>query len=974
MNSRSRSQQQARYRAIFDQAAGGIVLSDLSGRFQMVNQRWCDMLGYTMAEMLQLSIFDLTFPEELPALDRSLSTLVEDRAPVEIDKRYRRKDGTGIWLSVSVSAVLDEAGEPESIMALAIDITERKATAALNAFLAELAERLSPISNAEEMMRTTTRLVGSHLKAHRCFFAEADADANELRVSGEWSRDEAAALRDAIPLSAIASLDWREPGVVREFSVPDISRDALTGDATDMFVRAAIKAFAAAPQANDRGATPLLVVTQEANRVWTSHELDLLRHVVARVWPQVERARAEAELQGAQLRNDQQARFYETIMSGTPDLVYTFDLQHRFTYVNRALLELWGRTWEDSIGKTCWELGYPDWHAAKHDRELEEVKRTKHLVRGEVPFTGANGLRYFDYIFAPVLNDQGEVESIAGTTRDITMRRAIEAELYRETRRRRLLGDAIAVLLTSDDANHMIEELFARVAPELELDSCFAYAADEEGAVLTQQASLGVSPENSESLSTVKFGESITGLVAEQRQSIIESNVQQSTCERLAWARENGVRCYACFPLIAGERLVGTLGFGSTQRDALSDEDVELLQSVARYVTVAYERLRLISELRDADRVKDDFIAMLAHELRNPLAPLRNGLRLMRSTHDTRAVDDARAMMERQLSHMVRLIEDLLDVSRISRSRLTLRRDNVLLSDVIAHALESARPAIESANHTLDVQLPATPVVLSADLTRMAQVFSNLLLNSAKYTPPGGRISLWVELEADDVTVRVHDTGVGIPADALPTVFDMFSRVEHTMERGDGGLGIGLALVRGLVELHGGSVRADSRGAGQGATFTVRLPTVAATPEPVAVPVDEAGEARRAARMRILVADDNHDVAQSMAMLLELFGHEVHVAHDGLDAVNAVERLRPELVFMDVGMPRLSGYEATRRIRAQPGGDRIVIAALTGWGQERDRRESREAGCDLHLVKPVDPTELEQLLDSVQRGELQRSA
>ncbi|WP_439627734.1 hybrid sensor histidine kinase/response regulator [Gemmata sp.] len=364
--------------------------------------------------------------------------------------------------------------------------------------------------------------------------------------------------------------------------------------------------------------------------------------------------------------------------------------------------------------------------------------------------------------------------------------------------------------------------------------------------------------------------------------------------------------------------------------------------------------------LRDADRRKDEFLALLAHELRNPLAPVRNGLQVLRRSPDRAVRERSQEMMDRQLSHMVRLIDDLLDVSRITRNKMELRRERVALADVVGSAVETARPAIDAARHDLTVALPAEPVELDADLTRLAQVFGNLLTNSAKYTPPGGRIALSAERHGRTVAVSVRDTGAGIPEESLSRIFDMFSQIDRSLERSTGGLGIGLALVKGLVEMHGGTVAAESPGPGLGCTFTVRLPVLAPAGGAAPGPAPE-GPARVTGR-RVLVVDDNRDSAESMADMLALFGNELAVAHDGVEAVERAERFRPEVILMDVGMPRLNGLDATRRIREQPWGRGITVIALTGWGQESDRERSRAAGCDGHLTKPVNLPDLEKLL------------
>jgi PAS domain S-box-containing protein len=378
---------------------------------------------------------------------------------------------------------------------------------------------------------------------------------------------------------------------------------------------------------------------------------------------------------------------------------------------------------------------------------------------------------------------------------------------------------------------------------------------------------------------------------------------------------------------------------------------------VARDIT---ERKRTEAVLRDADRRKDEFLALLAHELRNPLAPLRNGLEILRLRPGEKAVAHAQAVMERQLQHMVRLVDDLLDASRISRNKMELRRSRVLLSDVLSSAIETVRPAVDAAGHELIVSQPVEPVHLDADLTRLSQVFSNLLANSVKFTETGGRIWITAARDGHDVVVRVRDSGIGLTADSLPHLFTMFSQVEHAIDRSAGGLGIGLALVKALVEMHGGTVAAESPGSHQGSTFTVRLPALEATEDPAASD-PAASPAAASVKRRVLVVDDNTDSAGSMAVMLQLAGHDVHSVHDGMDALAAADRFRPDVVLMDVGMPRLDGYSATRQLRQKAWARDLLIVTVTGWGQDRDKRLSRDAGSDAHFVKPVKLSDLEAL-------------
>jgi PAS domain S-box-containing protein len=374
------------------------------------------------------------------------------------------------------------------------------------------------------------------------------------------------------------------------------------------------------------------------------------------------------------------------------------------------------------------------------------------------------------------------------------------------------------------------------------------------------------------------------------------------------------------------------------------------------------ERIRIEEALREADRHKDEFLATLAHELRSPLSPLSNALEVVRlaGEKDVKALAQARDIMERQVRQMVRLIDDLLDLSRISRGKLELRKERVTLAAVVENALETMRPAVNALGRDLVVDLPEEPVLLEADLTRLAQVLANLLHNAVKYTDEGGHLRLHARREGGSVAIRVTDDGVGISAEALPRVFDMFTQVDQTTEASRGGLGIGLSIVRNLVAMHGGTVDALSAGRGRGAEFVVRLPILTAPLPVLSNPPDEAP--RNAAARRILVVDDNEDSAVGLALLLEMKGNDVCTAYDGHQALGIAEAYRPDLIFLDLGLPGLDGHAVCREIRAQTWGRAVPIVALTGWSQEEDRRRSHESGFTHHLVKPAEPAVLDRLL------------
>src|SRR5580700_5117972 len=372
---------------------------------------------------------------------------------------------------------------------------------------------------------------------------------------------------------------------------------------------------------------------------------------------------------------------------------------------------------------------------------------------------------------------------------------------------------------------------------------------------------------------------------------------------------------------------------------------------------------QIMSELKEGDRRKDEFLALLGHELRGPLAPLRNGLELLkRADGNDVLLRQVRDSMERQLEQLVRLVDDLIDINRITRNMIDLRSEPVQLAAIIQQSVEACRPLAESRRQQVSVLLPPEPIEVQADAARLAQVFGNILHNACKYTEPGGRIEVSAALVGDEAVVQFKDSGVGIPSNRLNSIFEMFTQVERNLESTQGGLGIGLSLVKRLVEMQGGSVAAFSEGPGRGSEFVIRLPVAhhkagvepkiqpAADPDPV-LP-----------RRRVLIVDDDNDSAASLAMLLQVSGQETHTAHDGLEALKAAERLRPDVILLDVGLPKLNGYEVCRQLRQQQWGKRVVIVAVTGWGQDEDREKSMEAGFDAHMVKPPDYAALMRLL------------
>jgi PAS domain S-box-containing protein len=441
-------------------------------------------------------------------------------------------------------------------------------------------------------------------------------------------------------------------------------------------------------------------------------------------------------------------------------------------------------------------------------------------------------------------------------------------------------------------------------------------------------------------------------------QSVLDPKTQPEVMERWRACIATGARFEMTFPIRSAS---GDYHAFLTRVVPLRDASGRIIRWFGTYTDIS-QQLAAEAALRAADRRKDEFLATLAHELRNPLAPVRNAAKVLRAPGaDAKTRELATNIIDRQIQTMAELIDDLLDVSKITRGQIALHRQRTSVASIIEASLEVARPLIDVRNHHLTVSLPPEPIDVDVDPLRLSQVFSNLLTNAAKYTEPGGRIDLNAQSEHGGVSITVRDNGVGLDPESISQIFEIFSQVKSTLQHAAGGLGIGLALVKGLVELHGGRVSAASAGLGCGSEFRVWLPSRVSgagapersAPEPQTAPVRT---------RRILVVDDNEDAAQSLGILLELAGHELHLAHDGEQAVAMARQLQPDIALVDIGLPKLNGYGVAQSIRAAPGGEHMVLIALTGWGQDEDKRRALAAGFDFHLTKPVDPEQVAALI------------
>ncbi|HJT65474.1 MAG TPA: PAS domain S-box protein [Pyrinomonadaceae bacterium] len=624
------------------------------------------------------------------------------------------------------------------------------------------------------------------------------------------------------------------------------------------------------------------------------------------------------------------ARLLASIVESSNDAIISKSLDGIIQSWNAAAERLFGYTAAEAVGKHI-SLIIPPERLAEEDQIIAKLRAGQRLEHFETERVRNDGDRItVSLTISPIKDDSGTVVGASKIVRDVTDRRRVERERQ----------NFVTLIENSTDFIGMCD-----------LDGV-SFFINRAG--LQMVGMDNIEEARATTVQEFFFPEDQPKIMNEFFPRVIETGHGEIEI-RFRHFKTGAARWMAYKVLLLKDEGGKPIGFGAVSQDVTERKRLE-------------DNLRrLAADLSVADRRKNEFLATLAHELRNPLAPMSNMLGVLKHAKgDAEVIERAHETIERQLDQMVRLVDDLLDWNRITHDRLELRRSEVELSSVVQQAVEVARPLVDSAGHELVIELPEEPVYLYADRARLAQVFGNLLNNSAKYTGPEGAISLTAECSNGEILVTVKDNGAGIPAEKLDSIFDMFMQVDKTSDQSQGGLGIGLTLVKRLVEMHGGSIEARSAGEGLGSEFVVRLPVLARHTS--AGHSDGDGAAKSPIERRILIVDDNRDSADSLSMLLELTGNKTYLAHDGLEALEAAEKHRPDVVLLDIGLPKLDGREVCRRIREQPWGKDIVVLALTGWGQDDDRRKSEEAGFNGHLVKPVDYDQLLEMLAELANG------
>ena len=917
-------------KSVFDAAAEGLYVMSPDSRCTYINAAGAAMLGYRTEELLDCSLHEVIHhhrPDgsEYPIAECHIARAARQGVNVRVDdEMFWRKDGTAIPVVYSASQML-VGGENAGAVVTFSDVTERKRAEAQIRLAAEANAKFRTMFEQGAQFAGILALDGTVVEANRlcldaCGFTRVEVIGRPFWECGWWNQSPA--LMEMIREASLQAAAGR-----------------LYRAETDYFVADGSKRFV------DLVLAP---VTDEDGRVIfiTATGTDI-----------TDRKRAEEELRAA----EQQTR---TVLESITEGFVAVDSDWRFTYLNARAEHIYNIRRGDLIGKDFWEV-FPEALGTLFEREYRRAMADRTLTQVEAPFERLNG--WFEVNAYPV-KDGG----LSFYFRDVTDRR--RAEEAREQRAWQL--QKLADIATRINSAHDVASLLGVVTEE----------ARNLVGVHQAATNLVLDPHHPQPITAV----SASRKHARQSSSpdidalrLYEAFNQKNEPIRLSKkdleANPKGplsgtlasdgptLNGWLAVPLMGRNgKTIGHIQLADKDEGEFTPEDEAILVQLSRLAAIAIENAKLYDELRGNDQRKDEFLAMLAHELRNPLAAIGSAVNLTTRSSLKEHRDWSMDVITRQIKHLTRLIDDLLDVSRISRGKIELRKHVLESTPILDSSVVTVRPLVEERKHTLDVSIDRENLWVNVDPTRLEQVVVNLLNNAAKYSGNGGHIWLSAHNEGGEVVISVKDQGVGIPPEKLPQMFELFAQGDRSLARSEGGLGIGLTVVKKLVEMHGGSISAKSEGIGKGSEFTIRLPGATRSSVPRAKGLESAETASK--KSRILVVDDNVDTAYGMARLLELIGHEVAIAHDGHEALEVARVFGPEFILLDIGLPGMDGYKVASKLRQEECCKAAVIVAVSGYGQDEDRRRSKEAGFDFHLIKPLDHDALLSLLSTASSG------
>ena len=946
---------------IFSSVADGIVALDNELRYVFVNDAAETMLGVSREAAIGRTPMELFPAESVAEVVTRIRAAINSGEAVQYDGHELINDR---WFENRFYP------SPEGVTILFTDVTlRRRAEETLrrseegHRLLVSLNDAARSSRQAEDVLWAVVARAGRHFKVSRCTYGEIDAAEDYVTVLRDY-------VDGAISIVGRHRLESFGPELIADLKrgrtvvIPDLAADPRSAAHVASFDAIQARSLICVPLVKDGKFVAVFVFHHNEPRDWTEHEAALTEQIAERTWFLVENARAVASLRESR-------DVLSLAMRGGRMGAWSRNLLTNEVWWSRELEELFGLEPGGFMGsQPGFRMFVHDDDKDRIDGIVEEAVASGRDYVMEFRFKHADGSwRWMDGRGRGVYGPDGSPRWLYGIGIDITDRKVAEEAdrlLVRLDDQVRSLGDAEEITYTA-----------ARLlGAHLDVNRC-AYAtvhADEDTFDLCGNYTIGTHSIvgryrfrqfGAECMRLMRAGEPY--IVSDTR-----TDPRIDAEDRIAY-EQTAIRAVICVPVLKSGRFVAAMAVHTLAPRVWTGAEVELLQRVASRCWESLERARvqrerasLLEAAEAANRAKDEFLAMLGHELRNPLSPILTALQLMKLRGDDSSLRE-RVVIERQVTHLTRLVDDLLDVSRIARGKVELKTAIVELSEIVARAIEVASPLLEQRTQTLAIDAPRAGLPVDGDPERLTQVVSNLLTNASKYTAPGGHIAVSASPEQGEAVIRVRDNGVGIAADVLPRVFDLFVQGEQAIDRAEGGLGLGLTIVRSLTERHGGSVAAHSEGLGKGSEFVVRLPLapVQAAPPAVGESPSSLDGSAAATGARILIVDDNADAAEMLAHALGLNGHHTWVAHDGPEALRQAALARPSAAFLDIGLPVMDGYELASRLRAIPGLENIRLVAVTGYGQDSDRQRSAAAGFHHHLVKPVNLDEVHAVIDGL---------
>jgi PAS domain S-box-containing protein len=916
---------------IVENSNDAVISEDVTGVITSWNPAAERMFGYTAAEAHGRLLLLIT-PSERHREDEDILRRIRQGERVDTFESVRqRKDGTLIDIAVTASPIKDRSGRIVGASKLVRDISARKRMEARDRFLVELDDAVRPLSEAERITLTAASVLGRHLHVNRCAYATVEDDQDTFLLTGNYT-DGVGSIVGRYTFRQFGEECLRLMRAGEPYAVTDSEADSRISEGERSSYRlTAIRSVICVPILKSGRFVAAMAVHASSPRTWHQDEVELVQHVASRCWESIERTRVTKNL----LESERQFRDLANSIANlawmaTPDgSIYWYNDQwYAYTGATPADMEGWG--WQS--------VHDPDVLPRVMERWQESIATGKPFEM-VFPLRGADGcFRRFLTRVNPVSDSHGRVVHWFGTNTDVENERlATEANVLLREREQSARREA-------ELQRQHLHSLFMQ-APTL----IAVLRGPDHVVELANALMCEVWGRRQEDVANRPLFDALPELRDQVFKSLLDE-VYRSGVPHVG--RETPAR------LNRGAGTLDTVHFNfvySPFRNVQGDIDGVFV--IASDVTAQVAARNQVEHLREsaeaANRAKDEFLAMLGHELRNPLAPILTALQLMK-LRGGNALERERTVIERQVTHLTRLVDDLLDVSRIARGKVELKNEIVEMAEVVAKAIELASPLLEERTHVLTVDVPPRGLAVMGDSTRLSQVAANLLTNAAKYTNPGGHITVSAKLEGAEVVLRVRDTGVGIAPEFLPRVFDLFVQERQAIDRAHGGLGLGLTIVRSLVERHGGSVSARSDGPGRGSEFVVRLPSFGGRSKQAIERTPSAAVRAGVGGLRILVVDDNHDAAELLADVLTARGHQTRMAHDAPAALRVAAELNPDVALLDIGLPVMDGYELAARLRELPGLAKVRLIAVTGYGQESDRQKTQLAGFHRHLVKPVD--------------------